>query len=299
MIHFVKYRKIYFAVSGILILASIAAIAAYGLKPGIDFTGGSILEMQYTGDRPSNQDIRNALSGLDLGSLTIQPTGDKGVIMRMQYIGEDTHNEILQKLGKDEGKMEEIRFDSIGPTIGKELRGKTTFVVLLALLLMFFYIVMAFRKAHRLVRPWQYGLASLIALFHDILIPLGVFAVLGKFYGVEISIPVITALLTVLGYSINNVIVVFDRVRENIFRGGQSFEEVVDRSLNQTLTRQLNTSLTTLFVVIAIFLFGGETLKYFALALMLGIVSGMFSAFFIAAPLLASWVNRREKTKVR
>ncbi len=295
MIRYSKYRLIYFIFSGILIAASAAAIVAYGLKPGIDFTGGSILEVRYTQERPSNQEVRGKLSGVDLGSFDVQQAGEKGVILRMKYVNEDIHNEILQKLGKSEGKIEEVSFESIGPTIGKELRGKTNIVVLLSLLSMLVYIALAFRKVRRPVKSWQYGVVSVIALFHDVLIPLGVFAVLGKFYGIEITIPVITALITVVGYSINNVIVVFDRIRENIFRGAQSFEEVVDKSLSQTLSRQVNTSLTVLFVVLAVFFFGGETLKYFALAMILGVVAGVYSSFFIAGPLLVSWLKWRQK----
>lgn len=297
LIRYTKYRLIYFIFSGILILASIAAIFIFGLKLGIDFIGGSILEIEYTAEKPSNQEIRDKLSGLDLGSYYVQPTEAGGVILRMKDINEDIHNEILIRLGKSENKIQERRFESIGPTIGTELKGKTKIVIGLSLFAMVVYIALAFRRIQRPLKSWQYGIASLISLFHDILIPLGVFSVLGKFYGVEISIPVVTALLTVLGYSINNVVVVFDRVRENLFKGGWSFEEIIDKSLNQTLARQLNTSLTTLFVLISIFLFGGETLKYFSLALILGILSGMYSAFCIAAPVLVSWLNWRQKKK--
>jgi preprotein translocase subunit SecF len=294
-IKYTKYRLIYFIIAGVLAVASIVALFAFGLKPGIDFTGGSILEVDYKQDRPSNQEMREKLSSLDLGSFSVQPTGDKGVILKMKSIDEDTHAKVLENLGINEGKIEEKRFESIGPAVGAELKGKTSLVIFLALLSMVVYIILAFRRVQRPIRSWQYGIVALITLFHDILIPLGVFAVLGKLYGVEITIPVVTALLTVLGYSINSTVVVFDRIRENVFRGGESFEEVVDRSLNQTLTRQLNTSLTTLFVLLAIFFFGGPTLKYFSLALILGVVSGMYSSFFISGSLLVSWLKMRNR----
>lgn len=295
MINYTKHRKIYFAISGILIGGSIVALIIWGLKPGIDFTGGSILEIEYKEQRPSNQEIREKLSGLDLGAIYVQPTGEKGVILRMKDIPEEIHNEILVRLGKNEDKIEERRFESIGPTIGQELKGKTKIVIVLALLSIVIYIALAFRRVQRPLRSWYYGIASLFALFHDVLIVLGVFAILGKLYEVEISIPIITALLTVLGYSINNTVVVFDRIRENLFRGGEFFDEIVDKSLNQTLTRQLNTSLTTLFVVGAIFFFGGITLKYFALALILGIIAGTYSSFFLSSPLLVSWLKWRQR----
>jgi len=204
-------------------------------------------------------------------------------------INEEIHQQILEKLSEGETSLKEERFESIGPSIGRELKDKTKIVVGLSLSAMVLYIALAFRKVQRPLKSWRYGLVSLVALSHDILIPLGVFAVLGRFYGFEISTPVITALLAVVGYSINNVVVVFDRVRENLLKGGSVYEDIVNASLNQTFSRQLNTSLTTLFTVVAIFLFGGATLKTFSLALMLGIASGAYSSFFIAAPLMVSW----------
>jgi len=296
MINFTKHRKIYFGFSGVLIIASIFALIVFGLKPGIDFTGGSILEIEYIKERPSNQEIRDKVSGFDLGTIYAQPTGEKGVILRMEEIDEEIHQQILEKL-QDGKELEEIRFESIGPTIGQELKQKTKIVIVVALLSMIVYIALAFRKVQRPLRSWQYGITSVIALFHDILIPLGAFAILGKFYGIEISIPVITALLAVLGYSINNTVVVFDRIRENLLKRGEIFEEIVDRSLNQTLSRQINTSLTTLFVAGAIFFLGGETLKYFALALIFGILAGTYSSIFLAGPILVTWFKfRRGKT---
>jgi len=293
MIQFTKHRKVYFGFSGILIIASIFVLLVFGLKPGLDFTGGSILEIDYQETRPSNQEILEKLNEFDLGTIYVQPTGEKGVILRMKEIDEEIHQQILERL-QDEKELEEIRFESIGPTIGQELKQKTKIVIVVALLSMIVYIALAFRKVQRPLRSWQYGIASVVALFHDILIPLGVFAVLGKFYGIEISIPVITALLAVLGYSINNTVVVFDRIRENLLKRGETFEETVDISLNQTLARQINTSLTTLFVAGAVFFLGGETLKYFALALIFGILAGTYSSIFLAGPILVAWFKFRK-----
>lgn len=295
MIPFTKYRKIYFIFSGILILASIISLVVFGLKPGIDFTGGSILEIKYSNERPSNQEIREKLSGFDLGTVYVQPTGEQGVILRMRDVDEDLHQQILEKLNEKDAEVKEERFESIGPTIGKELKQKTKIVVALVLLSIVIYIALAFRRIQRPLASWQYGIASVLALFHDILIPLGIFSILGKFYGVEITIPVITALLAVLGYSVNNTVVVFDRIREGLLKRGGFYEEIVNQSLNQTLARQINTSLTTLFVTTAIFLFGGETLKYFALALILGIGAGTYSSIFLAGSVLVAWFKWKEK----
>ncbi|MDP3995891.1 MAG: protein translocase subunit SecF [bacterium] len=290
---FVKYSKVYFVFSGIFVLASLFSLFYFGLKLGIDFTGGSILEVEYGESRPANQEIRDALTGLDLGEFSVQPADEKGLILRMKEIREETHQEVITKL-TELGSLEELRFESIGPVIGQELREKTGIVIILSLIAILLYIAAAFRKLSWPARSWQYGFVSLIALLHDALIPLGIFSLLGKFYEIQITIPVIVAILTVLGYSINNTVVVFDRIRENLLRKvGKDYRETVDLSLNQTLARSINTSLTTLFVLLSIFFFGGETLKYFSLMLILGIVAGTYSSLLLAGPLLVAWVGRR------
>jgi len=296
-IPFVKYRKIYFIFSGILLIGSLVCLIIFGLKLGIDFTGGSILELEFKTERPSNQEIRESLKGFDLGEIYIQPADEKGLILRMKDISEDVHQQIIQKL-KAKGELEEKRFESIGPVIGQELKEKAKLLIVISLLSIVFYIAIAFRRVQKPLSSWQYGIASLFILSHDILIPLGVFALLGKFYQVQLTIPIICALLTVVGYAINNVVVVYDRLRENLLRGVfrdfvLEFETAANKSINQTLTRQLNTSLTTLFPLIAIFFLGGETLKYFALTLILGITAGTYSSIFLATPILVSWLKWR------
>jgi len=293
--NFLKYSKIYFIFSGILILAAISSIFIFGLNLGIEFTGGSILEVEYKTERPSNPEIQEKLAELGLGEIFIQPTGERGVILRMRHIDEATYLQVLEKLGQ----VEELRFESIGPIIGQELKGRAKIIIALSLLAIILYITFAFRRISQPVASWQYGIASLLALFHDVLIPLGIFSILGFFYGIQITIPVVVALLIVLGYSINNTVVVFDRIRENLFKKvGVTYGETTNYSLNQTLTRSLNTSLTTLFVLIAIFLLGGETLKYFALALILGIIAGTYSSIFLASPILVNWLKWRQKREV-
>jgi len=293
-VNFLQYSKIYFVLGGILILASLAALVIYGLKPGIDFTGGSILEVEYLNSRIANEEVEQKLAGLNLDSLSVQAAGEKSILIRTKYINEEIHQEILGVLGEGQS-IEERRFESVGSVIGQELKQKTFTLVFVCLLAIVFYIALAFRKVRGPVKAWQYALSSLISLFHDILIPLGVFAVLGKFYNVEISIPVITALLTVIGCSINNVVVVFDRIRENTIRkGAANFGETVNDSINQTLGRCLSTTFVYLLPLIAIFFFGGETLKYFALALIIGIIAGTVSAVFLASPVLVFWGNRKK-----
>lgn len=267
-------------------MGSLVSLLAFGLKPGIDFTGGSILELGFLDQRPTNQQIQESLADFDLGEIYIQPADEKGVIIRMKDTTEEIHQAILKKLS-EKYEFEEKRFESLGPVIGKELKDKTVTLTLLALFSIVIYIALAFRKIRRPISSWRYGLISLVSLSHDVLIPIGVFSILGKFYGTQITIPVVAALLTVVGYAINNVVVVFDRVRENLIRrASPTFEETVNKSISQTVTRCLNTSLTTLLVLFAIFFFGGATLKYFALALIVGISAGTYSSIFLAGPLL-------------
>lgn len=294
-IPFIKYRKFYYFFSGVLILGSIFSLVVFGLRPGIDFTGGSILEVEYRAERPSNQEVQGQLADLDLGSIVLQPTGDRALILRMQDIDEETHQAILQRLGQ----VEEQRFESIGPVIGQELKQKTKFFTVLALLTIVLYLTFAFRKVSRPLSSWQYGLITVfVAFFHNLLIPLGIFSILSQIYPIQITIPIVVGLLTVFGYSINDTIVVFDRVRENLLRGREeNFQDTVNSSLNQTLVRSINTSLTALFVLVAIFFFGGETLKYFSLILILGIICGTYSSIFIASPLLVTWFNFKQKKR--
>lgn len=297
-INFIKYRKFYYIFSGILITASIFSIIFYRFNLGIDFTGGSILEIEFKNNRPSQDEVKIKLNELNLGEIIYQPAGDKGLILRMRHIDEDVHQKIIEKFKKEE--VDEKRFESIGPVISKELKQKTNILIILVLLVIIFFITFAFRKASHPISSFLYGIiAALVAFFHDILIPLGIFSFLGKFYYVQITIPIVVGLLTILGYSVHDTIVVFDRVRENLLRmKGEDFEKIINQSLNQTLTRSINTSLTSLFVLMTIFFLGGETLKYFSLILILGISLGTYSSIFIAAPVLVSilkWKNRKNK----
>lgn len=283
--NFLKHKNIYFAFSGSLMLSSIVCLVFFNLNLGIDFKGGSILELEYEDSRPSVDEVRKTLREI-VGSSFVQPTDSNGLLIRMEEIDEETHRRVFSALS-DGYQAEELRFESIGPTIGRELGRSTIKQVLLALFFVVIYVIFAFRGVQIPVRSWQYGMASLVGLFHNILIVLGVFAVLGEFYGVQITIPIVTALLIVLGYSINDTVVVFDRIRENLIkRTGITFEDTVNKSLNQTIMRSVSTSLTTIFVLAAIFFLGGSTLKYFALALIIGIAVGTYASLFLVSSLL-------------
>lgn len=297
MFQFIKYRKIFYFITIVLVIVSLAGIFKFGLRWGIDFTGGSLLELEYQEERPTINLMGEKLDELGLEKAVVQPVNERGVIIKSKYISDKSYSEIKEKL-EELGPVSEgsLQFETIGPVIGSELEKKTRIVVILALLAIVFYIAFAFRKISKPISSFGYGLVSLVALSHDVIIPLGIFSFLGEFYGVQITIPVVTALLTVLGYSINNSVVVFDRARENLLRSREyNYEEIINDSLNQTFTRSINTSLTTLFVLLAIFFLGGETLKYFALALILGITLGTYSSIFLVTPLLVSYLGWREK----
>ena len=295
MFQFTTYSKFYYIFSGALFVLAIVALILFGLKFGIEFIGGTNMQVDFQGgQRPSNEEIKNSLQSFNLGEIVVEPTGSSEDILRFKQVDEKTHQQILVKLqgdfNKDGREVTEKAFEYIGPSVGNELRNKTILALLLTLLAITFYIAFAFRKVSRPVSSLKYGLASLIALFHDVVIPVGVFAVLGKLYNVEITIPIIAAILTILGFSVHDTIIIFDRIRENIFRQGMSqFEDSVNASLNQTLGRSLSTSFTLLLVLVALLVFGGESLRYFALALIIGVVSGTYSSIFIAAPLLVTW----------
>jgi len=292
---FIKYSRVYYLLSGILIAASIMCLIAFGLKFGIEFTGGSNMELTFTGQRPNNEEISKRLEQFNLGDVVIQPTGSAGAILKFKGIDEETHQNMLAEINKL-SPVEEKSFQFIGPSVGQELKNKTIMAIGLALLAITIYIAFAFRKVSRPVASWKYGIASLIALFHDILIPLGVFSLLGKFYNVEITIPIVAALLTIIGFSVHDTIVIFDRIRENILRQGTGqFDQTVNLSLNQTLGRSISTVATVLIVMFALYFFGGQTLKYFALALIVGVTAGAYSSIFIAGPLLATWKNWQDK----
>lgn len=293
-IPFIKYHKFHYLVIGILITASIVCLIVFGLNLGIDFLGGSILEIGFE-NRPINAVIQEKLNSLNLGEITVQPTGERGVILRFKNIDENTHLEILSKLGEI-SQVEEKRFESIGPAIGKELRQKTIILIAVSLISLLIYIAVAFRKLKWPISGWQYGVVSIITLFIDILIPILVLVILGKFYNVQFNIPIVAALLTILGYTINDKVIVFDRVRETILKTRvENFSETINFSLNQIIGRSLGTGLCTLFVLFAIFLLGGETLKYFSLTLIIGIVVGTYTSLFVASAFLVTWDNFKRK----
>ncbi len=291
MFDIVGKRKIWFILSGLVIIPGVIAIIAGGLHLGIDFTGGSLIRIAYPEGRPPVTEIADTVSTFEVGTPVVQPLGDTEVTIRIKNIDQETYNSIISSLNEARGPIEEQAFESIGPTVGQELRQKAIVAIILVLVFIILYISFAFRKAgSRIVKSWVYGLGALIALFHDLLVVIGVFAILGWFLKVEIDALFITALLTVLGFSVHDTIVVYDRVREQMKRHpNESFPRIVNMSVNETLIRSINTSLTTLLVLFALYLFGGDSIRYFILALIIGIAAGTYSSIYIASPLLVIW----------
>ena len=280
----IQKRKIWFSIAIVLAVASIVALAMYSLKFGIDFTGGSLQELSFSGTRPTVTEVQDKLSGLNLGGLIVQPVGDQEMVLRFQSTENNIHSKVLAKFGTS--SVEELQFDSVGPSIGSELKKKTFYALIVSIIIILMYIGFVFRKVSRPVESWKYGLCSVMALAFNILVVLGAFSVLGKFADMEINAPFIAALLTILGYTINDTIVVFDRVRENLPKSDLDFEGTVNMSINQTLVRSINTSSTVILVLIAIFLFGGASIKDFTLAMAIGVFVGTWSSIFLASPLL-------------
>lgn len=297
-----------------MVAVALVAFIVFGLKLGIDFTGGSLMELEFSIPRPSNQQITEALDSIGLTNAVVQPIGDKGIIIRAQNVDEQTHQQILSTLKEKfkvtgqlqaeggtqiqyEAKiLEEKRFDSIGPNIGAELKKKTIWAIIIVSIAIIAYIAWAFRKVSKPVASWKYGVIAVISLIHDIVITVGIFALLGKFYGMEVNAPFIAALLTIFGYSNNDTIVVFDRIRENLIRhAGEDFEKIVDISINEVIVRSINTSFTVLLALFALLIFGGATIRDFVLALIIGVIIGTYSSVFLASPLLVVWEKLRAK----
>jgi len=300
-LNIIQNRKYSYILSAVLILVSILSLITWGLKPGIDFTGGSLLELNFTGDRPLVKDIQQSLLELNLGEVKIQPSGEANEILRFKDVDEETHQAILTKLQttfnktdendvKNSNLVTEEKFESVGPILGQELQSKAWLAIFLASIIIVLYIAYAFRKVSKPVESWKFGLAAILALIHDITIITGLFSILGHFVGIEVDSLFITALLTILGFSVHDTIVVFDRTRENLSKHYSSdFEAVVNDSIIQTIGRSINTSFTTLLVLITLYIFGGVTISNFILALIAGIIVGTYSSIFVASPILVTW----------
>jgi preprotein translocase subunit SecF len=298
--YIVKHRKIFYIISSILVLSSIFSIVFWGLKPSIDFVGGSLLDVSFTQTKPTSDEVKGVLDSLNHGDASIRSSGE-GFIIRLKEITQAEKDAVLLGLSLG-GKYIPVEktFSTVGPILGQEALQKSLVSIALVLLAIVLFIAFAFRKVSKPVSSWVYGLVTVLALLHDVLVPAGVFAIMGHFYGLEVDTLFVTALLVILGFSVHDTIVVFDRVRENLHKNEsygskKDFATIVGESINETFIRSINTSMTVLLAVLVLYIVGPETIKNFTLALLIGIFIGTYSSIFIGSTLLVTINNFRNK----
>lgn len=297
MYKIIQKRRFLFIFSLVVLIPGLVALFMWGLRPGLDFTGGAKLTVAFSGQRPSGPDVASLLVGKGFKEATAQTSGDHDLVIRTKTLTNEQRQEVLSAITGQYSGASETSFESFGPTLGAELFRRAVTAISMVLIAIVIYISWAFRKVNvGPVPAWVYGLSAVIALAHDVLAVVGIFALLGHYAQVEVDSLFVTALLTVLGFSVHDTIVVFDRIRERLIIGHErSYEDTVNVSLNQTLVRSLNTSIATLLVLIALYLFGGASIHFFVLALLIGIASGTYSSIFVASPLLVVYERWRAR----
>ncbi len=301
MICFMKWKWFYFLLSALVLLPGIFSLAVWGIKPSIDFTGGTLLELRFEQDIKTMPAGRQELGyenikkigserGFEISSA--QSSGEKTILLRTKPINKEEAASLKSAIAQEFSEMpEELRFETVGPILGRELLVKTLIAVLLAALVIMAYVAWAFKEA-------RFGICAILAMFHDSLVLLGSFSLLGHFFGAEMDTLFVTAMLTILSFSVHDTVVVYDRIRESIKKyPGIPFEELANRAVTETMSRSLNNSLTIIFMLLALFLLGGETTRWFALAILIGTISGTYSSPFTAVPLLVVWEQIKGQKK--
>ncbi|MBY0328645.1 protein translocase subunit SecF [Patescibacteria group bacterium] len=293
----IKYRKFFIALSIAFVVLSFTALAVFGLPLGIDFKGGTSIELAYTTPRPEVSVIKNALTAAGYEDVVIQPTGAQNIILKSSEVTDQAHLAIVSAV-KTTGDVEQVGFTAIGPSVGKELKNKAILAIIMVLIAIILFIAYAFRKVSQPVSSWKFGLAAIIALAHDVAIPLGAFAIISHYTGAELDTLFIVAILTTLALSVADTIVVFDRVREHLGNNKkQSFPELVGDSLRETFARSINTSAVVLVMVISLAVFGPESTQLFATVLAIGLFFGTYSSIFLASPILVFMEQAQSKKK--
>lgn len=306
---FITHKKFFYTLIGLLSVFSVIALIVWRLVFSIEFTGGTIIEVAYLGDRPDKAMLEVRLNELNLGQYSLRQSNEDAYILRLKDISEDEYKNVKEALTVQNSELVEKHRASVGPVIGEELKNKAFMAIAVVVVLIVLFVAFAFRNVRDEedeangvgVSSWVYGFISIFVLAHDVLIPLAMFSVLGHFFGAEVDVLIVMALLTILGYSVNDTIIIFDRVRENLKKNKEErieeeFEITVGNSLAQTYARSINTSFTTLIVVISLLVFGGPTTMYFALTLSVGVFAGTYSSLALAAPLLVS-IEKYQKEK--
>lgn len=304
----IKNKKIFFGLSAFFVVASIVGFIIFPVRASIEFTGGSSLVVNVEGQRPESRDVALYLKDLDISSPLVQPVGESGLSIKTSPLDEETKNQIVSHIQEMSGSPVSIQsFTTVGPSIGEEMLKKSFYALFLVILSIVLYIAYTFRKVtnstnkeQKGVSSWKYGFTANICLLHDVILTSGFYVLLSHFFGAELDTLFVVAILTVLGVSVNDTIVVFDRIRENIFldedkKSNDSFEKIVGKSVDETIARSINTSLTVVIVLLILALFGPETTKIFSLTMMAGMIIGTFSSIFLASPLLVVWERLQSK----
>ncbi|MDO8664569.1 MAG: protein translocase subunit SecF [Candidatus Liptonbacteria bacterium] len=300
-------KNIFLGISTVLISAAVIAIAVFGFRQGIDFAGGTLWQFGIAKNAPSADNLESFFSAQGgsasggksdeslVGAIVTYDEVNNNFMARLPVISEQVHQKLVSALKDKYPSLEEASFQSIGPSVSNGLRKNAITAMIFVILGISFYVAFAFRKVYQPVSSWVYGLITLLTLFHDVVIPAGLLALLGHYARIEIDSNFVVALLVVMGFSVHDTIVVFDRIRENLLldRGKAVFAELVNRSVNQTMARSVNTSLTLIFVLLAIYFVGPASLHYFVLTLLVGVTTGIYSSIFVASPLLVLWHSRK------
>lgn len=299
-IPFIKYSRVWLGIALATTVAAVAMLVMWGLKPGIDFTGGSLMELSFSKERPNTEEVQMVLVGQGLKQIQIQTSDNNRLIVRTESLTEDQHVKVTQgikeKFQTTDNTVIEDRFEMIGSAISRQLRTRSLWAIILVSGSIIIYLAFAFRSVSRPIASWKYGLVAIITLFYVVVIVTGVFAALGRFRGVEVDIAFVVAVLTVLGYSVNDSIVVYDRIRERLLKYRiDDFAELVNTGLNETLARSINTVFAVLLPLFALYFFGGSTVHYFSLALLLGMALSTIASIFVASPLLVMIYNWQER----
>jgi preprotein translocase subunit SecF len=285
----VKYRKIFYWITAIITALSIFAVSYWGLNFGIDFKGGAIAEVEYQ-NRPSKESLETSIKALNLGELTVRPSGENAFLIKTRELSNVERQSFIEVVAGTTTGATLKRFDSIGPVLGKELAQKSVTAIIFVIIAIVLFITFAFRKVSEPVSSFKYGLIAVAALVHDVIVPTGIYAFLGRNGGFEVDALFVTAILVILGFSVHDTIVVFDRTRENLKHAPakKPFSEIVGESISQTFARSINTSLTTALALAALLVFGPEATHNFALVMLIGIVAGTYSSIFLGSPLLVT-----------
>jgi len=293
MLDIIGKRYWYFLISALVLIPGVVFLALFGLRLSIDFTGGALLEVEFAGAEIGPAQVKEVFAEHGYGDTMVQTSGERVFLIRTKNIDSATKTAIEADLEERFGDLTELRFESVGPAVGEEVQKRALYAVGLAAIAILFYISWAFRHVPN---PVRFGTCTIIALIHDVFVVVGVAAILGRFRGWEVDALFLTALLTVIGFSVHDSIVVFDRIRENVKRrAGEPIESVVNHSIIQTLNRSMITELNVLFTLTALLLFGGVTIRGFSFTLLIGIISGTYSSIFTASPLLVEWERRPER----